>query len=144
MIGMAEEAQLRTVTKLEDLHGILIGLYGRVLRVQSLSREIDYGGLFGYYDERYDGPSTVNWTKFDRIGRLSGLELDKHTSQAEDSADSTSSPYLRIRLEGSADTIALELRGSHIEVLQEDTGAWTTVQRPADWQERNEEAGTAS
>lgn len=137
MIGVVEEAEVQTLDSLIELHGALVGLYGRVLRIRSIERQIDYGSIYGDYDYSH---SRDIWEKSDRLGRLIGLELTEQREhfKEEKRTESSSGPYLRLKLQGSEGYLNPELNLSLIEVLQEDTGAWTTIHRAANWQRNNE------
>lgn len=137
MIGVVEEAEVQTLESLVELHGSLVGLYGRVLRIRSIERQIDYGSIYGDYDY---GRSRDIWEKSDRLGRLIGLELTEQRERfkEEKRTEASNGPYLRLKLQGSEGYLNPELNLSLIEVLQEDTGVWTIIHRAANWQRNNE------
>lgn len=137
MIGVVEEAKIQTLESPVELHRVLIGLYGRVLRIRSIKRQIDYSPIYGDYDY---GRSRDIWEKTDHLGRFIGLELSEQRERFVDEkrTETNSGPYLRLKLEGSDGDIRPELNLTLIEVLQEDTGEWTTIHRAANWQRNNE------
>lgn len=112
-----EDTEQPTAPKTEEeLYGLLIRYYGRVLRVRTISEV--------YVDGR--GVRRASVSVFDRVGVLSAPHLTiTHTGY---NGKITSGRFgLEFKLDG--ESMAIDPKRSSVEVLQADSGEWLLIHR---------------
>jgi len=98
---------------------MLLGYYGRVLRIRSST----IGSKLGVYHAYMEKKDT------DTVGRLIGISLEGSASWYP--SEEAKAPWYihKLQLEGSTDPVVLSLNSSLVEVLQSDTGSWKVIFR---------------
>lgn len=123
MIEVSEESAIAQIENAQDLHGLLLSLHGRTLRVRTVNTANSYN-----YNYRVDG---VNRTVSDSTGILMGASLiseDRYRISSGISSYSTLSIAL-----SWGEPISVDHELSLIEVFQEDSGSWKLIHRGSEW-----------
>lgn len=132
MIGVSEESEIRTVASPAELHEILSGLVGRLLRVRTIEQKQkgdSYRGIAPYTELVYE----------DWIAELSSLRLrrtNRYHGRRAQGSPSQHHANLELELKGCP-RFALDFSRALVEVFQADSGSWSIVHRGREWAERS-------
>jgi len=123
MIEVSEESAIAQIENAQDLHGLLLSLHGRTLRVRTVSNVKSYD-----YNYRVDG---VDRKISDSTGLLMGVSLADEERHRINRSNRT---YSRLSVALSwGDPISVDHELSLIEVFQEDSGSWKLIHRGSEW-----------
>lgn len=119
------ESSASTLKNEAELYSVLLGYYGRIIRVRSVAKEIDSSG------------ATARWRQntTDLFGKFSGATLTDTLIWKITSKDNVGGyKTLSISFEDGR-SLALPFGNSFIETLQSDSGNWVPIHRGTQWEE---------
>jgi len=129
VIGVSESAVPEPAQTDEELYALLIGYYGRVLRVRFSERDYELSRSI------YGGAAARSaYRTFDRVGRLQGIALNSNLRGSPDaSIEEANQQYssVALSLQGFEAKVLDSIVAAEVQVLQEDTGKWFIVHRGA-------------